>query len=80
MATVTPGSGRRFRRVLLKISGESFAAEGKFGISPEELSAIAGEIASAKGAGPLDLAVVVGGGNIIRRSRRRCTRSGSKAG
>lgn len=69
MATVTPGSGRRFRRVLLKISGESFAAEGKFGISPEELSAIAGEIASAKGAGPLDLAVVVGGGNIIRGAK-----------
>ncbi len=55
-------------RVLLKISGESFAGEGSFGIHPSELHAIAAEIASAVQDG-IELAVVVGGGNIIRGAR-----------
>jgi uridylate kinase len=55
------------RRVLLKISGESFAPPGQLGISPDELAAIAGEIAAAADSpGNLQIAVVVGGGNIIR--------------
>ena len=58
----------RYRRVLLKLSGESFAPEGAFGIHPEELASIAAEIASAMSEG-LELAVVVGGGNIIRGAR-----------
>ena len=64
--TTSPESDRpRYRRVLLKLSGESFATEGAFGIHPEELASIAGEIASAMRDG-LELAIVVGGGNIIR--------------
>jgi len=55
-------------RVLLKISGESFAGEGSFGIHPGELHAIAAEIAAAVQNG-IELAVVVGGGNIIRGAR-----------
>ena len=54
-----------YRRVLLKISGESFAAPGQLGIAPDELRAIASEIASAAETGT-QIAVVVGGGNIIR--------------
>jgi uridylate kinase len=54
-----------YRRVLLKLSGEAFSKPGKFGIDPEELHLIAGEIASAAQQG-VELAVVVGGGNIIR--------------
>jgi len=54
-----------YRRVLLKISGESFAVPGQLGIAPEELRAIAGEICSAAETG-VQIAVVVGGGNIIR--------------
>ncbi len=57
-----------YRRVLLKISGESFASEGTFGIHPQELAGIATEIAAAVATG-VELAVVVGGGNIIRGSR-----------
>jgi uridylate kinase len=57
-----------YRRVLLKLSGESFASEGSFGIQPSELASIASEIAAAV-AGGSQLAVVVGGGNIIRGSR-----------
>ncbi len=55
----------RFRRVLLKVSGESFCKPGAFGIDPAELDSIASEIRQASLAGG-QLAVVVGGGNIIR--------------
>ena len=59
-----------YQRVVLKVSGESFAQEGQLGISPEELSVIAGEIAQARRASPdTQIAVVVGGGNIIRGAR-----------
>lgn len=54
--------------MLLKLSGESFATEGQFGIHPNELSSIANEIAGAIHGG-VELAVVVGGGNIIRGAR-----------
>ncbi len=57
----------RYRRVVLKISGESFARPGQYGIDPRELRLIAGEIADAASGGT-QLAVVVGGGNIIRGS------------
>ncbi len=55
----------RYRRVILKISGESFAKPGAGGIDYQELNLMAGEIAEAARAGP-QIAVVVGGGNLIR--------------
>ncbi|MHC5023438.1 MAG: UMP kinase [Planctomycetota bacterium] len=55
----------RYLRVILKISGESFARPGAFGIDEEELGLIAREIADATRCGT-QLGVVVGGGNIIR--------------
>ncbi len=55
----------KYRRVLLKISGESLAGEGESGISPAVVSQIAGEIRDARELG-CELAVVVGGGNIFR--------------
>lgn len=54
-----------YKRVLLKISGEAFCKAGGFGIDRDELELIATEIASAHDLG-IELAVVVGGGNIIR--------------
>ena len=54
-----------YKRVILKISGEAFCKAGGFGIDGEELQVIAGEIAAAAKTG-VQLAVVVGGGNIIR--------------
>jgi uridylate kinase len=54
-----------FRRVVLKVSGESFAPAGQFGIDPDELGLMAGEIRDAAQLGT-QVAVVVGGGNIIR--------------
>ena len=53
------------RRVVLKISGESFGPPGELGIAPDTLAVIAREIADAASTG-VEMAVVVGGGNIIR--------------
>jgi uridylate kinase len=56
---------RRYQRVLLKLSGEAFCAPGGSGIEPAELDLIAREIKAAAETGA-QVAVVVGGGNIIR--------------
>jgi len=55
----------RFKRVLLKVSGEAFCQPGARGVDGAELELIANEILKAKQVG-VDIAVVVGGGNIIR--------------
>ena len=54
-----------YRRVLLKLSGESLGGPSGKGISEEMLAAYAEEIASAVKAG-LQVAIVIGGGNIFR--------------
>lgn len=51
------------RRVLLKLSGESFGA-GSLGVNPDVVSGIAREIAAA--AQHVEVAIVVGGGNFFR--------------
>ena len=54
------------KRVLLKLSGESFAdSETNFGISPNILNRIANEISKASKDG-IEIAIVVGGGNFFR--------------
>jgi uridylate kinase len=55
----------RWKRALLKLSGESFAGEQGFGIDTGLVRRYAEEIASVVALGA-ELAVVVGGGNIIR--------------
>ena len=55
----------KYRRILLKVSGESLAAEKKFGLDPATLKAIALEIKSVVDLG-VQVGVVVGGGNIFR--------------
>src|SRR5436305_4680759 len=54
-----------FRRVLLKLSGESFCRPGEGGISVEEVSRIARQASRVASRG-VELAIVVGGGNILR--------------
>ncbi len=54
-----------YKRAILKISGESFSTPGVLGINPDELNTIARQIADAAKLGT-ELAVVVGGGNMIR--------------
>jgi uridylate kinase len=55
----------RFKRILLKLSGEVLMGPGQFGIDPGTVARIAGEIAAAKAEGH-QLCLVVGGGNIFR--------------
>lgn len=55
----------KYRRVLLKLSGESLGGPSGRGISEDMLAAYAGEIASAVKAG-LQVSIVIGGGNIFR--------------
>lgn len=53
-------------RILLKLSGESFANQDtNFGIDPEIIERIAGEITKANNQG-IEIGVVVGGGNFFR--------------
>ncbi|MEO6469120.1 MAG: UMP kinase [Acidimicrobiia bacterium] len=59
-------SQSRFRRVILKLSGESFAEEIGFGIDATIVERIAAEIADARNELGLEIAIVVGGGNIFR--------------
>ena len=55
-----------YDRVLLKLGGESLAAEnGGFGIDQAALNSIALEVAEAKNMG-VQIAIVIGGGNILR--------------
>lgn len=58
----------RFKRVLLKLSGEALAAEGKGGFDASRLALFAGEIKQAYDAGA-EIAIVMGGGNIFRGAR-----------
>jgi len=60
---VAPGA---FRRVVLKLSGESFAEETGWGIDAAVVERIAAEIADSRRELEMEIAVVVGGGNIFR--------------
>jgi uridylate kinase len=55
----------KYRRVLLKVSGETLAGEKKFGLCPETLQVIAQEIKNPL-ALQVEMGIVVGGGNIFR--------------
>ena len=55
----------RFKRILLKLSGEALMGDGKYGIAPQILSDIAGEIRDVQKLG-VEIALVIGGGNIFR--------------
>jgi len=55
----------RYKRVLLKLSGEALMGEREFGISPEVLENLSDELVDAHGLG-VELALVVGGGNFFR--------------
>ena len=57
-----------YRRILLKVSGEALMGAAEHGIEPEAVRRLAGEIAAGQARGA-QLAVVVGGGNIVRGAR-----------
>ena len=55
----------KFKRILLKLSGEALLGEQQFGIDQNPLEMIANEVKQAYDAGA-EVAIVVGGGNIFR--------------
>jgi uridylate kinase len=55
----------RFKRILLKLSGEALMGDGKYGISPKMLQQIAQEIRDVVEMG-VEIGIVIGGGNIFR--------------
>lgn len=55
----------RYRRVMLKLSGEALAGEQGFGIEPKTIQSICRELAEAASLG-VQLSLVIGGGNIFR--------------
>lgn len=55
----------RFKRVLLKVSGEALMGEGAYGIDPVTANRIANEIKSVTDLGA-EVCLVIGGGNIFR--------------
>ena len=57
----------KFRRVLLKLSGEALMGDLNYGIQPKVIQRIANEIATARESG-VEIAIVIGGGNIFRGS------------
>ena len=57
----------KYDRVLLKLSGESFKGEKDFGIDPAAIEYVSSQIKSVYDLG-IEIAVVVGGGNIMRGS------------
>ena len=59
----------KFRRVLIKLSGEALMGEEKFGLSPAVVTQICSEIRDVRDMG-VEVAVVVGGGNIFRGLRQ----------
>ena len=59
------GPALPFRRVLLKLSGESLMGDREYGVDPKTVSAIAREVVEVRRGGT-ELAIVVGGGNFYR--------------
>ena len=55
----------RYKRILLKLSGEALMGDQGFGISPDVIKYVADEIRSVFDLG-VEIAIVVGGGNIFR--------------
>jgi uridylate kinase len=65
MPDADPAAAPRFKRVLLKLSGEVLAGGAGFGIDAERVRLLAEEIAEVSRAG-VQLGLVIGGGNFFR--------------
>ena len=55
----------KYKRILLKLSGEALMGDGAYGISRPTIEGIVGEIAGVAKSG-VEIGVVIGGGNIFR--------------
>ncbi len=55
----------KYRRILLKVSGEGFSEPGETALAPERVRALADQLRALHGEG-VEVACVIGGGNILR--------------
>jgi len=62
---MTPTPPARYKRILVKLSGEALMGGGDYGIDPAILKRIAAELVEIMATG-VEVAVVIGGGNIFR--------------
>ena len=61
----TPGAASAYGRILLKVSGEALLGTRSYGVDPAVCIFIADQVREARNAG-VEVAIVVGGGNIFR--------------
>ena len=61
------GTEKKYKRILLKLSGEALAGDVQFGIDPKVLDRIAVEVGQLVGFG-IEVGMVIGGGNLFRGS------------
>lgn len=76
MTTPLPTMAPRYRRVVLKLSGESFSRAGERGITMEEVLHVSRQIHQAQLMG-CEVAVVIGGGNILRGAQFKSGQDGA---
>ena len=55
----------KYKRILLKLSGEALMGDSAYGINPQTITGICGEIKAVADMG-VEIGVVIGGGNIFR--------------
>jgi uridylate kinase len=65
MKKATAKSVPKYRRILLKLSGEALGGEAALGICPEAVHDMAAQVAEVRELG-VEVVIVVGGGNIFR--------------
>ena len=62
---MSSGGAKKYKRVLLKLSGEALQGGGQYGIDPKVVDSIADQLQEVRAMG-VELAIVIGGGNIFR--------------
>jgi uridylate kinase len=65
MSDALPETATKYRRVMLKISGEALMGDQGFGLHPPTVARVAGEIKAVHDMG-VEICMVIGGGNIFR--------------
>lgn len=65
IGTTAPTEGVRYKRVLLKVSGEALMGQRDYGLDPEMVNRIASEVKAVIALG-VQVSLVIGGGNIFR--------------
>jgi uridylate kinase len=65
MTAIRPEAQPRYKRVLLKVSGEVLMGSGEYGLDPKTVTRIAGDVKAVCELG-VQVCLVIGGGNIFR--------------